>query len=130
VGFVLGVPSALNLTFFANQDFVWGVALMLSGAFVAFAVVRYGPDRLRSELAVPSDWRIPSVWSVMMRYVVPLQAVVLLGWWLWQAATAYSENWLNPLEPYSAMTCLLQWGVVLALFIAANRWLARRSLGT
>ncbi|MEO0743593.1 MAG: sodium-dependent transporter [Bacteroidota bacterium] len=128
VGFVLGVPSALNLTFFANQDFVWGVALMLSGAFVAFAAVRYGPDRLRSELAVPSDWRIPGVWSVMMRVVVPLQAIVLLGWWLWQAATAYSDNWLNPLEPYSAMTCLLQWGVVLAVFIAANRWLARRSL--
>src|SRR5690606_5531732 len=41
-GFVLGIPSALSLNFLGNQDFVWGVALMISGAFVAFAVIRYG----------------------------------------------------------------------------------------
>ena len=28
---------------------MWGVALMISGAFVAFAVVRYGASRLREE---------------------------------------------------------------------------------
>src|SRR5690606_21578901 len=56
VGFVLGVPSALDLDVFANQDFVWGVALIISGAFVAFTVARYGVARLRDELATPTDW--------------------------------------------------------------------------
>ncbi len=127
VGFLLGVPSALDLNFFANQDFVWGVALMLSGAFVAVAVSRYGIIRLREELATPEDWRIPSAWGFTIRVLVPLQAVVLLVWWLGLAATVYApETWYNPFDPFSPMTCLVQWGIALAVFVALNRWMVRR----
>ncbi len=130
VGFVLGVPSALNLTFFANQDFVWGVALMISGAFIAFAVVRHGAARLRNELATPGDWRLPPVWDGVIRYLVPLEAAVLLVWWLGLAATVYApDTWYNPLDPFSPMTCLVQWALALALFISLNRWMARRTAG-
>ena len=32
----------MNLNFFLpNQDFVWGLGLMLSGAIIAFVVIRY-----------------------------------------------------------------------------------------
>ena len=131
VGVLVGVPSALNASFFGNQDFVWGVALMLSGAFIAFAVIRYGPDRLRADVATPSDWRLPGVWSGWMKVAIPLQAAVLLGWWLWRATTAdFAEHWWNPLEPYSAMSCLVQWGVALLGLWLANGWLARRSAAT
>ena len=130
VGFVLGVPSALNLDFFANQDFVWGVALIISGAFVAFAVGRYGVERLRDEMATPTDWAIPSVWGAVIRYLVPLQAIVLLVWWLGLAATVYApETWYDPFDPFSVMTCLVQWGLALGLFVVLNRWMARRTLG-
>lgn len=125
---LIGVPSALNASFFGNQDFVWGVALMLSGAFIAFAVVKYGPDRLRADVATPSDWTLPALWSGWMRYAIPAQAVVLLGWWLWRATTAdFAERWWDPLEPYSAMSCLVQWGVALLAFYLLNGWLARRT---
>jgi NSS family neurotransmitter:Na+ symporter len=128
VGFVLGVPSALNLTFFANQDFVWGVALIISGAFVAFAVISYGAERLRQEMITPADWRLPRVWDVMIRYVIPLEAIVLLTWWLGLAATVYApDTWYNPFEPYSVMTCLVQWALALGLFLALNGWMARRA---
>ena len=30
-GLLFGIPSALNIEFFRNQDWVWGVGLMLSG---------------------------------------------------------------------------------------------------
>lgn len=126
-GFVLGIPSALNANFLANQDFVWGVALMLSGAFVAFVAVRYGLQRLRSEVATPSDWAIPSGWDLVIRWLVPLQAMILLVWWLQQATTAdFATRWYDPFEPYSAMSCLVQWSVVLALFGALNTWMATR----
>ncbi|MFQ5754056.1 MAG: sodium-dependent transporter, partial [bacterium] len=36
--FVLGIPSAVNMSFFENQDWAWGIGLMLSGFFIAFAV--------------------------------------------------------------------------------------------
>ena len=126
--FAVGVPSALWGDFFGNQDFVWGVALILSGAFVAYAVTTYGPDRLRAETETPADWRLPRVWDGWLRVAIPLQAVVLLGWWLWQATTAdFAERWWDPTEPYSAATVVLQWLVVLVPLVALNRWMARRS---
>ena len=49
LSYLLGIPSARNLNIFSNQDFVWGLALMLSGAFVAFMVIRYGVIQLRQQ---------------------------------------------------------------------------------
>jgi NSS family neurotransmitter:Na+ symporter len=131
LGFVLGVPSALNLTVLANQDFVWGIGLLLSGAFVAFAVIRYGVRRFRADAiaGAPGDLDPGRGWDGLVGVVVPIQAVVLLGWWLYRSATTYApETWFNPLEPYSIMTCLVQWGLVLVVLIALNRWMSRRTL--
>ena len=130
-GFTLGIPSAINLEFFANQDFVWGVALMISGAFIAFAVIRYGAARFRNDCIdnQEDDWNAGALWDVTIRFVIPTLAVVLLGWWLYQAASVYSpDRWFDPFDAFSVMTCLAQWGVVLVLFIILNRRLARRTL--
>lgn len=132
VGWLLGLPSALNVTVLSNQDFVWGVGLMLSGAFVALAVVRYGPARLRAEVmeGVAWDWRLGRGWDVLMRWLVPLEAMVLLGWWLYQAGVVYTpERWYDPLEPYSLMTCITQWGLALFALYALNGWMERRLSG-
>ncbi|MDT0632524.1 sodium-dependent transporter [Rubrivirga litoralis] len=126
--FAVGVPSAVWGGVFANQDFVWGVALVISGAFVAFAVTRYGAGRLMSEVSTPSDWPLPRVWGAWLKWAIPVQAAVLLGWWLWQATTAdFTARWWDPTEPFSAATCLLQWGLALAVFLTFNRWMARRT---
>lgn len=132
VGFALGIPSAVNLDIFGNQDFVWGVALMISGAFIAFAVMQYGVTRFRQDEidGTPGDWNVGAKWDALIRYAVPVQAIILLGWWMYQATTeGFTTAWYDPTEPYSLMTCLVQWAIVLALFVAANRWLARRTLG-
>jgi NSS family neurotransmitter:Na+ symporter len=123
-GFLLGVPSALNLSVFTNQDNVWGVGLMVSGAFVAFVTVRYGIERLRREVASPTDWRLPRVWDVLIRWVVPLLAVILLVWWL---SFAFEGRWYDPIQEYSIGTFVVQWGLLLVLVIAFNRWMARRT---
>jgi len=134
-GFALGIPSAINLGFFENQDFVWGVALMISGAFVAFAVIRYGASRFRTEAidglaGEANDWKAGSPWEVVMVYVIPLLAVVLLGWWFYLSATVYApDTWYDPADPFSVMTCLAQWGLMLILFVLLNRWMVRRSMG-
>lgn len=130
-GFCLGLPSAWSLDFLGNQDFVWGVALMISGAFVALAVVRFGTGRFRHEIisGVKNDWSVGRTWEMLIKYAVPLQASVLLIWWLYLSASAYApETWYNPIEPYSVMTCLVQWGGALALLAAMNRWIVRRTL--
>lgn len=67
VGFALGLPSAISLRFLHNQDWVWSVALMLSGLFFVIAVAGVGIKRFReSELNHEhSDIRIGRWWVVV-----------------------------------------------------------------
>ncbi len=130
-GFLFGIPSAINLNMLGNQDFVWGVALMISGAFFALVVRQYGARRFReAHVESPGDLRPGKLWDVLIAYVVPVQALVLLVWWMFLATTAdFTSAWYDPFEPYSLMSCLVQWGVVMVLFLLLNRWLMQRSLG-
>jgi NSS family neurotransmitter:Na+ symporter len=120
VGFLLGVPSAYNLVLLGNQDFVWGVALMISGFLVAYAVIRYGVDKLRREelVARGADPNSASWWSPIIKYFVPPAAIALLIWWLSLSATVYAPNdWYDPFNPDSVMTCLVQWAVAVVLCV-------------
>jgi neurotransmitter:Na+ symporter, NSS family len=120
VGFLLGVPSALYRESFANQDFVWGVGLMMSGLFFASAVLRYGVTKFRETLinTEHSDIRIGAWWDWAIRLVV-VQALVLIVWWIYQVRTVRpwgAEGWAN---------MLVQWAIALGFFIALNGWMAR-----
>jgi len=142
IGFLAGTLSARNLGFLSNQDFVWGVALMISGLFIALAVNRYGAERFRQEIleASRSDMPLGRWWTHIMRYAVPLQAGVLIVWWIGMAIFGFptnldvrtwrlDPNWWNPFRPYSVGTCLVQWGVVIALLLALNGLMVSRTLG-
>jgi NSS family neurotransmitter:Na+ symporter len=129
IGFLLGIPSAISIQVLHNQDWVWGVALMVSGLFFAIGVMVSGVRRFRQEqLNHPgSDVRIGRWWELVIGIVVPLEAFILLVWWLWQARGWDPEGWLNPLGVENVGTVLFQWGVVLILLLAGNRWLAART---
>ena len=126
-GLLMGVPSALSTPFFQNQDWVWGVGLMLSGLFFAVAVLRYGVTRWRQTfINTPhSDVHIGAWWDWAIRLVV-VEAVVLMVWWLWQASVGdFRETW-TLFSAFNVGTVLIQWGIALAVFLLANRWMAER----
>ena len=130
VGFVAGVPSALSLEFLRNQDFVWGVGLMLSGFFFAFAVMKYGVRRFREELINQpgSDIKIGRWWDWAITFCL-VEAVVLVVWWLIQV---WGEGWrtaFDPVSTFSIGTVLVQWLIVLAVFWLLNRKLAGANSG-
>ncbi len=130
-GFTCGLPSALSMDVFANQDWVWGVGLMLSGLFFAFAVVKYGVTDWREEFINTghSDIRIGAWWDWAIRLVL-VEAVVLMIWWFVQARQAsFSETW-TPFSAYNIGTVLIQWAIVLVVVLLANRWLVERTMGT
>jgi len=130
VSFLMGIPSAVNLTFFGNQDFVWGVALMISGAFIAFSVRKYGVTAFRNEAVdnVEDDWSAGKKWEFLIKWTVPVQAIVLLIWWLWLSISEYApDTWYDPFNPYSVMTVTVQWAIAMGAFILANKWLVRRT---
>ncbi len=126
-GLLFGLPSALSMEVFGNQDFVWGVGLMLSGAFFAFAVLRYGVTQWREEFinTGDSDIHIGAWWDWAIRFVV-VQAAVLIVWWLWQVrGEGFAENW-NPIATFNIGTVVVQWAVVLGILIGLNRWMVKR----
>lgn len=124
---LFGAPSALNMDVFANQDWVWGVGLMLSGFFFAVAVLKYGVTEWRETFInhAHSDVRIGAWWDWAIRFVV-VQAVVLMVWWLWNARGDDPSATWTLISPYNVGTVLIQWAVALALFLALNGWMVRR----
>ena len=126
-GFLFGVPSALSMEFFRNQDWVWSVGLMLSGLFFAIGVLRYGVNSFRTRLVnrEGSDIVIGRWWCAVMVFVA-MEAIVLMFWWLSQAVDF--DNLAATLTPFSSFnvgTVLVQGGVVIAVLLATNRLLAR-----
>ena len=128
-GFLFGMPSALSMEVFSNQDWVWGLGLMVSGLLFALGARRFGLERLRREVinAEGADLQVGRGWDFVLGVLVPVEALVLLGWWLWQAAGKDLRAWLDPLASYNAGTVLAQWSVALVALLLANRWLARRT---
>jgi len=128
-GFLLGVPSAVSLEFFSNQDTVWGIGLMVSGFLFAMAVRKYGVTRFREELIEPAANDIPvGRWfDILVKYVLPVEFAVMVSWWLYQA-TISEPQWWNPFAVFSLGTCLFQWGAALLLFWLLNDRIAARTL--
>ncbi len=121
---VLGIPSAMNLGFFENQDFVWGLALIISGAFMAIVIIQQGVQSFREKEIdnLSGDWSCGRPWDMIIKYIVPILACILLGWWLWLSATVYApDTWYNPIDRFSLMTCIAQWGTVIVILLLLNR---------
>ncbi len=100
--YLLGIPSAMSLDFLSNQDFVWGIGLMISGAFIAINVTRYGVRKLRLESETARfDWKAGRWWDLIMIWMVPAGAVVLLSWWFTLSVTELAPgSWYDPFNPF------------------------------
>ncbi len=129
IGFLFGIPSALDTSFFTNQDWVWGVGLILSGAFISFSIIRYGVDKFRTEIinGYGSDVKIGKWYNYVIGLLIPVQVVALISWWL-ISSVSWDPQWWNPFHAESAGTCIFQWAVVLTLFILLNKFLVSQTL--
>lgn len=126
-GFILGVPSAYSLNFLDNQDWVWGIGLLLSGLFVAFVLARYGLEKARTTIINTqwADFKVNKWWSVCVR-LFPVMFAIITGWWIWQATTWYPDNWWDPFEVFSVGTIIFQAAIVIILALLTNNWFAKK----
>lgn len=129
-GFLFGLPSAISTDFLVNQDTVWGIGLLISGAFMSFAIIKFNPGRFRSELVNVEErsYTLGKWWEVVIKYVVPIEVVTLLVWWIYLSASV--DNWYDPFSTFSLATVLLQWGLAMSLFLIYNRKIADKTMGT
>jgi NSS family neurotransmitter:Na+ symporter len=128
--FLLGLPSAISMGFFTNQDWVWGLGLMVSGFFFTIAVLKYGPKKFRQNIiSTPgSKVRLNKWFDILVTFLLPLQFLVMLGWWLWKSYSANPHNWFNIASPNSVGTVLFQWIIALGLFILLNKIITKKML--
>lgn len=132
-GFFMGLPSALSVDILANQDFVWSVGLMVSGAFMSFAIIRFGPERFRSEIVNNGEqkYTLGSWWEIIIKYVVPVEVISLLVWWIYLSISTYApDTWYNPLSAFSVATIIVQWGIVMGLLYYYNGTISEKSSST
>jgi len=123
--YLLGIPSVISLDFLNNQDFVWGLGLIISGLFIAVLTLKYGSNYLKQGMDQSvSDWGLGKWWDLAIKYFVPVASILLIIWWLSLSFMVLApEDWYNPLVTYSAMTCLAQWTGIAVLFAICNKWI-------
>ena len=125
-GFLLGLPSALSLKVFNNQDWVWGLGLMVSGIFFVFAVVRYNVERFRKEKVLPfTSVKLNRTFNIIVKYVIPVEFVVMIGWWFYQSIGWEGGMFYMIFRESSIGTTVFQWAVVLVVFILFNKKILR-----
>ncbi|MEQ8243258.1 sodium-dependent transporter [Fulvivirga sp.] len=125
---IFGFPSAWSLNFFNNQDWVWGIGLIISGLLIIIVVLKYGISKFKKDfIDTDSDLNVPlKYFSITLCFNVVL-AVVLIYWWM---SRGYSENpWFdangnwNVFDVYSNASVVTQWAVALIAGIAINKYL-------
>ena len=118
-----GIPSALNLDFLINQDWTWGMGLMVSGACISIAVTFYGAKKFRIE-RINQDGNkliLGRYYDLLIQYAIPVQVFILLGWWFYTVAASDPVGWWNPLATESVGTCLAQWSFIIVVLLLLNR---------
>ncbi|CAN0010201.1 unnamed protein product, partial [Chrysoparadoxa australica] len=123
-----GFPSAYSLDYFSNQDWVWGLGLILSGFFILFSVARYNPLKFKSELIdIDSDIKVNRWYFTICIYLNMPLALGLIYWWMSQGYSQYpwfNENgYWNLFDIYSNATIITQWIAVIVAGILMNRYL-------
>jgi NSS family neurotransmitter:Na+ symporter len=113
--FLLGIPSAMSLEILGNQDFVWSVGLIISGILMAIAAIKYGIYKMMNEVSLESedDWPFPRWWPLVVKFIAPLVGFTLVAWWMIESPSFF-------------VTCVVQWGTVLAFFYIMNNYLTKK----
>ncbi len=136
VTFILGIPSAVIIlringasvtAFLDNQDLVWGIGLVVSGAFVAFSVWKYGISRFRKDF-ISSKWndiKIGKWWEIVVKYVFPIQLLSLFGFYIYQTWSESSHEWWHK-GSIAVLLIILEWSLFLIISILLNRRLNKK----
>lgn len=125
---IFGFPSAYSLDFFNNQDWVWGIGLVISGLFIVFAALRYGPIKFKRELIdVDSDFKVNNLYfSICLIFNIGL-GVILIYWWMSQGYSQYpwfnEAGYWNVFDIYSNASIITQWSLLIIFGVIFNKWI-------
>jgi len=110
-----GFPSAYSLRFFNNQDWVWGIGLLISGFFFIFFALRIGINKFKNEYIelIKNHFYARPVFLKYLAIFMLLEFIFMFMWWLIQSISWYPQNWWNPFNEFSIGTCIAQWAIII-----------------
>jgi len=124
---IAAIPSCYSTNYLWNQDMVWGVGLFIGSLFTLYvALFVLKPHKIVETTNRYSIFKLGKRWYSAFLWISFIVMISIFAWWIWQSATWYPETWWNPLEIYSPGTMVMQWAIVLAVFIAINKWFNKK----
>lgn len=129
--FIAGFPSAWSLAIFENQDWVWGVGLLVSGIFIAFLILKYGPMKFKRDfIDENSDFKVSKYYFASMITFIFFAGIFLTYWWMDQGYSDYpwfdaEGNW-NFFDRYSNASIVTQWAIALLIAVFFNEWFYKK----
>lgn len=123
---IWGIPSAWNVSFLNNQDWVFGMTLLIGGVFTCYAIIKYGAKKAREKyINIPeNELHIGPWWDICIKYVTPITILVMFVWWTWQSIQWYPDSWWNPLLEASTGTFIVQGGIYALILWIFNKKMA------
>ena len=112
---VAGFPSAYSIKFFNNQDWVWGLGLLLSGFFFLFYAMKFGLEKFRDSILnyQGKSWLFNRNILGIIFILMTAEFVIMLVWWLLQSISWYPESWWYPFNEFTIGTCVFQWLILI-----------------
>lgn len=128
---VFGFPSAWYLDFFNNQDWVWGIGLIVSGLFFVVAAIKSGLLTFKKNfIDKDSDFKVPDLYFRATMVFNIFLGLMLIYWWMSQGYSDYpwfdaNGRW-NLVDVYSNASIITQWALALLLGIVINKFLYKK----
>jgi neurotransmitter:Na+ symporter, NSS family len=121
--FGFGLPSAISMQFFDNQDWVWGLGLMVSGFFFTILVLKVGVVNFVEKWYSPRKFKKFALiaFKILFYVLLPLEFVAMLSWWFYQSLSWLPDNSWSITESFSLGTTLFQWVFIIGIGILLNK---------
>lgn len=126
---IVGGFSAADNRIFENQDFTWGVGLLMVGLCYSIASYKYGVDKLWEEDINPcSDIHVKWMWSCIKLF--PILFAGVWGIWVYDAASWYPGEWFKfwPITKYvyTPGVMVVEWVLLFLVLFLLNNTMAKR----
>lgn len=111
---IWGLPSAWNLSFLSNQDWVFGQMMLLGALFSCYAICKFGTRKLRTKFLNTeyAGMKVGIWWDLCVKFIAPTIVIVMFSWWSIQSI-GWVEDWWNPISSSSLGTFLVQCSLIL-----------------
>lgn len=118
---VLGIPSAWNVDFLSNQDWVAGQMMLVGSLFSCFAIYKFGASKIREKYLNNkyTGYTIGKWWEVAIKTIAPAVVLVMFTWWSYQSIS-WDPQWWNPFAVFSLGTFVVQGALIIIVSIIFN----------